>query len=97
LFYRETELGDEYKLYLGKNFVYDYIKDNDISITIDNIEKGNEVDLSIRLETQTFHSRANKKIHINRIAQLVINLRNNKDLYPISFCIGEEADFYNRS
>jgi hypothetical protein len=96
-FKEHKEFGDDYKVYLFDNFIYDYITDNDISIELEN--DISDVDLSKGWESITSHSKNNESnIHTKRIAKIVEGLLNNKPLIPISFWISEIAyqyDCYN--
>lgn len=96
-FYDGKEFGDDYKLFLGERFIYDYIKDEEIEKELES--DLSNVDLSKSWESDTFHSGDNKdNIHTKRIAKLVQSLQNNEPLRPISFWISENSymhDCYN--
>ncbi len=91
------EFGDDFKLFLGSNFIYDYITDQDITNELNN--DLSSVDLSKGWESESHHSGNNtNNIHTKRIAKLVLSLKNNEALKPISFWISEESyqhDCYN--
>ena len=96
-FYDGKQFGDDYKLFLGDKFIYDYIKDEEISKELES--DLSDIDLGSRWESESWHSGDNKnKIHTRRIAKLVQSLLKNEPLKPISFWISEDSylhDCYN--